>query len=99
MLHLTDIPILTAIIAAVLVPEVIHGFARRPALVRLAILFGFCVLATYLAFVLQHADIAVLFTRVFLIAITSRLSLLLNHIAEATLKKLDKEKQQQEGQA
>lgn len=93
-LHLTDIPILTAICAAVLVPEAIRGFARRPALLRLAILFGFCMLATYLAFSLQHADIGMTFTRTFLIAITSRLSLLLNHIAEATLKKMDDKKQE-----
>ena len=81
-IHLTDLPFIFFTIVAAALPEVIPGFQRGPALLRLAIVTTFCVIATVFAFYLQHADPAASFTRAFLLAQVARVTLVLAHMQE-----------------
>lgn len=92
-LHPADFAVMAAIVAGVLVPELIVGFERWKTLTRLGILVFFCIVSTFLAVYLQHADPGASFTRAFLIGITSRILLVSNHATDAYLRKLDEQQE------
>lgn len=93
-LQWNDLAVIGAITLAIVIPELIVGFERWKALTRLGILAACCLVATFLAYYLQaHVDPGAAFTRAFLIAITSRIILTMNHIAQA-----QKERAAQEAQ-
>lgn len=85
--QLEDIPVILTIIAGVLLPELIQGFSRKATLGRLGILTVCCVLSTVCAYYWQQADPGGAFTRAFLIGITARINLVMNHATEAALEK------------
>jgi hypothetical protein len=80
-----DVPVILAIVAGVLLPELLGGFKCWQTIVRLAMLTVCCLVATVLAHALQRADPGAAFTRAFLTGITARILLTLNHVMEAIL--------------
>lgn len=85
-LHWSDLPTILMIVLAILLPEFISSFARRQALTKLAMTTLCCIAGTLFARLLQHADPTAMFTRCYLMAITTRFLLANNHATEAITK-------------